>query len=127
MAHLHRASQRRGLQDWSSVGKKKHTEEKKIKRANGVRGALALTRNVDASEAAGPLMCLCMSGCHMQSAAINIHAESLYYAAQLIDGLVQQAWVLSEQTQAAFPHPAKEMLSVSFTEANLTKETHDFV
>lgn len=63
----------------------------------------------------------------MQSAAINIHAESLYYVAQLIDGLIQQAWVtvweLSEQTQGAFSHPAKKMLSVSFTEGNLTKET----
>lgn len=29
----------------------------------------------------------------MQSAAINTHAESLYYAAQLIDGLNQQAGV----------------------------------
>lgn len=66
----------------------------------------------------------------MQSAAINIHAESLYYAAQLIDGLIQQArltvWVLSEQTQAAFPHPAKKMLAVSLTEANLTKKKKEF-
>lgn len=56
---------------------------------------------------------------------MNIHAESLYYAAQLIDGLIQQAWVtvsvLSDQTQALFPNPAKKMLSFSFTKVNLTK------
>lgn len=67
----------------------------------------------------------------MQSAAINTHAESLYYAAQLIDGLNQQAWVtdwgLSEQAQALFPHPAEKKLAVSFTQVNLASETQNFV
>lgn len=66
----------------------------------------------------------------MQSAAINTHAESLYYAAQLIDGWTSRPGSLSEcylNKQALFPHPAEKKFSVSFTQVNLASETQNFV
>lgn len=71
MAHLHRVSQRRSLQDCWSVGKRKRLAV----RANRVRGDLALTQNVDVTirgGAAALLMCLCMSGCHKTHALCRV-------------------------------------------------------
>lgn len=64
----------------------------------------------------------------MQSAAINIHAESLYYAAQLTDGLIQQAWVTVCECYLNKHRPHfPTLLRKCYQFLSQTKETQNFV
>lgn len=76
MAHLHRASQRRSLQDWSSVGEKKHTH---TKTKNSWQSELTGLGEISplhgmwmCGGAAAPPMCLCISSCHKTHALCRV-------------------------------------------------------